>query len=225
MTHVCLVATWYERNSASQHLDIHAAFFWLFITRIHYINNETRYFLGVQQALKKLKRLRKQRIVPLNIEEMLLITKSTSVSTCWNYPPVVLKDPKIASINVEYEIQHCHISFVNPWLFVRVTAGFLQINLCTKPTLHVTLQIKFHYSSTLKCIVRTSITVLLCCSYVHCYLLKYFNNFNPCKPSTREYPCVHLQDARKWLACTSYLVAEPYCSNLKLLMYPSQRFF
>ena len=30
-----------------------------------------------------------------------------------------------------------------------VTAGFLQIHLLTKPTLHVTLQTKFQYSSTL----------------------------------------------------------------------------
>ena len=44
--------------------------------------------------------------------------------------------------------------FVSPWSFVHVTAGFLQINLCTKPTLPVTLQTKFQYSSTLKCIVH-----------------------------------------------------------------------
>ena len=37
---------------------------------------------------------------------------------------------------------------------MRVTAGFLQTNLCTKPTLRVTLQTKFYYSSTLKCIVH-----------------------------------------------------------------------
>ena len=44
--------------------------------------------------------------------------------------------------------------FVSLWSFVRVTAGFLQINLCTKPTLRVTLQTKFQYSSTLKCIIH-----------------------------------------------------------------------
>ena len=44
--------------------------------------------------------------------------------------------------------------FISPWSFVHVTAGFLQINLCTKPTLRVTLQIEFQYSSTLKCIVH-----------------------------------------------------------------------
>ena len=37
-----------ERNSASQHLDVCVAFFWLFITCIHYITNETCDFLGVQ---------------------------------------------------------------------------------------------------------------------------------------------------------------------------------
>ena len=35
-----------------------------------------------------------------------------------------------------------------------VTAGFLQMNLRMKPTLHVTLQTKFQYSSTLKYMVR-----------------------------------------------------------------------
>ena len=44
--------------------------------------------------------------------------------------------------------------FVSPWSFILVTADFLQINLCTKPTLCVTLQTKFQYSSTLKCIVH-----------------------------------------------------------------------
>ena len=39
--------------------------------------------------------------------------------------------------------------FFNPWSFTLVTAGFLQISLCVKPTLHVTLQTKFQYSSTL----------------------------------------------------------------------------
>ena len=43
--------------------------------------------------------------------------------------------------------------FVSPWSFICVTAGFLQINLCMNPTLYVTLQTKFYYSSTLKCIV------------------------------------------------------------------------
>ena len=38
--------------------------------------------------------------------------KSTSVSTCWNYPPVALRDPKTAPIDVEYEIQHSHISLL-----------------------------------------------------------------------------------------------------------------
>ena len=43
--------------------------------------------------------------------------------------------------------------FVSCWWFVRITAGFLQINLCTKPTLCVTLQTKFQYSTILKCII------------------------------------------------------------------------
>ena len=42
----------------------------------------------------------------LNIEEISLITKSISVSTCRNYPSVVLRDPKTVSIDVEYKIQH-----------------------------------------------------------------------------------------------------------------------
>ena len=44
--------------------------------------------------------------------------------------------------------------FVNPWSFVRITAGFLQIDLCMKPTLCVTLQAKFQYSSTIKYVVH-----------------------------------------------------------------------
>ena len=44
--------------------------------------------------------------------------------------------------------------FVRPWSFVRITAGFLQINLYTKPTLCITLQTKFQYSSALKCIAN-----------------------------------------------------------------------
>ena len=39
----------------------------------------------------------------INIKEILQITKSTSVSTCWNYPPVVLRDPKTTAIHVEYD--------------------------------------------------------------------------------------------------------------------------
>ena len=37
-----------------------------------------------------------------------------------------------------------------PWSFMCVTVGFLQINLCMKPTLHTALQTKFQYSNTLK---------------------------------------------------------------------------
>ena len=46
---VCLVATWYERNSTFQRLYIRTAFFLLFIMRVNYINNETRDFLGAQK--------------------------------------------------------------------------------------------------------------------------------------------------------------------------------
>ena len=45
-------------------------------------------------------------------------------------------------------------TFINPWLLVHVTAGFLLINLHTKPNFRITLQTKFQYSSTLKCIVH-----------------------------------------------------------------------
>ena len=50
----------------------------------------------------------------LNIEEISLTMKSTSVSTCSNYPIIVLRDPKTTPINVEYEIQHSHISLLLP---------------------------------------------------------------------------------------------------------------
>ena len=43
---------------------------------------------------------------------------------------------------------------VSPWLFMHVTADFLQMSLCTKPTLRITLQTKFQYGNTLKCIVH-----------------------------------------------------------------------
>ena len=68
-THLCLVATWYERNSAFQHLDVRVAFFWLFITHVHYINDETHDFLGAQKnhMCCKLIQLPKQSIVPLNV--------------------------------------------------------------------------------------------------------------------------------------------------------------
>ena len=46
---------------------------------------------------------------------------------------------------------------------MHATAGFLQTNLCTKPTLRVTLQTKFQYSSTLKCIVPGKIS----CKFLH----------------------------------------------------------
>ena len=44
--------------------------------------------------------------------------------------------------------------FITPWSFMRVTAGFLQINLFMKCTLRATLQTKFQYSNTLKSIVH-----------------------------------------------------------------------
>ena len=39
--------------------------------------------------------------------------------------------------------------FISPW----VTAGSLQINTCTKPTIRAILQTKFQYIWALKCIV------------------------------------------------------------------------
>ena len=44
--------------------------------------------------------------------------------------------------------------FVSLWSFVRIMEGFLQINLCTKPTLSITLRTKFQYTSNLKCMVH-----------------------------------------------------------------------
>ena len=66
-TCVCLVVTWYERNSTFQHLYVRAAFFLLFIIRVNCINNATRDFLGAQRnhVCCKKQRLRKQRIAPL----------------------------------------------------------------------------------------------------------------------------------------------------------------
>ena len=69
-TCVYLVATWYEHNSTFQRLYIRVAFFLLFIMHVNYINNEARDFLRAQQnhvCCKKLKRLRKQWIAPLNV--------------------------------------------------------------------------------------------------------------------------------------------------------------
>ena len=55
----------------------------------------------------------KSPIISLNIEEISLIMKSTFISTCWNYPPVVMRNPK-TTIDVEYEIQQSHISLLIP---------------------------------------------------------------------------------------------------------------
>ena len=57
-------------------------------------------------------------------------------------PACGFKVPKTISIDVEYEMQHSHISLLVPD-HLCASAGFLQINLCTKPILRVTLQIKF----------------------------------------------------------------------------------
>ena len=48
----------------------------------------------------------------LNIDEISLIMKSTHVAIGWNYPPVVLMYPKTIPIDVEYEMQHSHISLL-----------------------------------------------------------------------------------------------------------------
>ena len=53
-------------------------------------------------------------------------------------------------MNTKYDTPY---KFVGPRLFMYVTAGFLQINACTKPTLCTILQTKFEYISSLKIIV------------------------------------------------------------------------
>ena len=54
--------------------------------------------------------------------------------------------------------------FVSPWSFMCVKAGSLQINMCTKPTLHAILQTKFQYIRALKyfinCIDYLSISLI-----------------------------------------------------------------
>ena len=85
--------------------------------------------------------------------------KYTTVSTCWNYPPVDLRDPKNNTNRCWIWNTTLPYKFGSHWSFVRITAGFLQINLCTKPTLRVTLQTKFHHSSILKCIVHRLPTI------------------------------------------------------------------
>ena len=71
----------------------------------------------------------------------------------------LLKVPTCGFVGPKNNTNRCWIwntalpyKFFNPWSFVHVTAGFLQIKLHTKPTFHVTLQTKFQYSNTLKCI-------------------------------------------------------------------------
>ena len=101
----------------------------------------------------------------------MIISKSTIISKYWrnitNYEIYIcvylLKLPGCGFKEPENNTNRCWIwnttlpcGFVGPWWFVRVTAGFLQINLCTKPTLRVALQAIFQYSSTLKCIVNRS---------------------------------------------------------------------
>ena len=99
----------------------------------------------------------------------MIISKSTIIIKYWrniaNYEIYIhfylLKLPACGFKGPENNTNRCWIwnttlpyKFVSLWSFVYVTAGFLQINLCTKPTLRVTLQTKFQYSSTLKCIVN-----------------------------------------------------------------------
>ena len=98
-----------------------------------------------------------------------IISKSKIIIKYWrniaNYEIYIrfylLKLPACGFKGPENNTNRCWIwnttlpyKFVSPWSFVRVTAGFLQINLCTKPTLCITLQTKFQYSSTLKCIIH-----------------------------------------------------------------------
>ena len=99
----------------------------------------------------------------------MIISKSTIIMKYWrniaNYKIYIhfylLELPTCGYKESENSTNRCWIwnttlpyKFVSRWSFVHVKAGFLQINLRTKPTLRVTLQTKFQYSSTLKCIVH-----------------------------------------------------------------------
>ena len=99
----------------------------------------------------------------------MIISKSTIIIKSWrniaNYETYIrfylLKLPACGFEGPKNNTNQCWIwnttltyKFVSLWSFMRVTTGFLQINLYTKPTLRITLQIKFQDSSTLKCIVH-----------------------------------------------------------------------
>ena len=105
----------------------------------------------------------------------MIISKSTIIIKYWrnngNYEIYIrfylLKLPACSFKGPENNINRCWIwnttlpyKFVSCWSFVHVTAGFLQINLWTKPTLRITLQTKLQYTSALK-MYSTSITLLL----------------------------------------------------------------
>ena len=99
----------------------------------------------------------------------IIVSKSTIIIKYWrnttNYEIYIhfylLKLPTCGFEGPKNNINQCWIwnttlpyKFVNSWSFMHVTEGFLQINLCMKPTLRITLQTKFQYSSTLKCMVH-----------------------------------------------------------------------
>ena len=99
----------------------------------------------------------------------MVISKSPIIITYWrntvNYEIYIrfylLKLPACGFERPKNNTNRCWIwnrtppyKFFNLWSFALIMAGFLQINLCMKPTLRVTLQTKFQYSSTLKCIVH-----------------------------------------------------------------------
>ena len=101
----------------------------------------------------------------------MMLSKSTIIMKYWrniaNYEIYIhfylLKLPSCGFKGPENNTNRCWIwntrlpyKFGSPWSFVRITAGFLQINLCRKPTFRITLQTKFQYSSPLKCIVHRS---------------------------------------------------------------------
>ena len=101
----------------------------------------------------------------------MIIIKSPIIFKYWrniaNYKIYIhfylLKLPACGFEGSKNNINRCWIwNATLPYKFVsRVTTGFLQINLCMKSTLPVTLQTKFQYSSIAKCIYSTSITLLL----------------------------------------------------------------
>ena len=94
--------------------------------------NDSNYLLNTKNIIN-MKYIQKHYL--LKLPACTLEWDTNNVNQCW-----------IQNITLPYK-------FVGPWLFMCVTAGSLQIEACTKPTLRAILQIKFQYIGALKCIV------------------------------------------------------------------------